>query len=324
MPGEAETVFDFNRAVHAAASVRCVKHARVGLIGDHAPGFLNMAVDAAVLQKILGTRLIRFHLTAFINLVRSMPEKEVAEDVKKAKALKLPVRGDLQMTDEVWDISSRYYLAIKQMVVEENLDAVALRCWPELPNEVGVWPYLALARIASDGIAICEEGDVDGAIACLMAKSLGCEIPAFNSDWIEHDDNGLTLWHSGATPFQICDPIGTPEGPTLAVHFNSRKPVVVDARLLDGTPVTLFRFWHVGDRYRVATVEGTLSKNCRKIEGCYARVDVPGGGVKRFFEDACLRGMPHHVAVIKGHYANTIRQIAERYGTTPIEVAAYV
>ena len=31
---------------------------------------------------------------------------------------------------------------------EHRLDALALRCWPEIPNAFGVWPYLAFGGSA--------------------------------------------------------------------------------------------------------------------------------------------------------------------------------
>ena len=42
---------------------------------------------------------------------------------------------------------------MKSLIKEYNLDGIAVRCWPELPNskELGSWCYLALARLASEG-----------------------------------------------------------------------------------------------------------------------------------------------------------------------------
>ena len=42
---------------------------------------------------------------------------------------------------------------MKSLIKEYNLDGIAVRCWPELPNskELGSWCYLALARLATEG-----------------------------------------------------------------------------------------------------------------------------------------------------------------------------
>ena len=320
MPNQEATIADLNQAINTAATSSKIRRARVGLIGDHAPGFLNMAVDASAMQRLLGPTLRRFGLHEFIDLVRTMPGSDVAADRKKAEALSVRTRSDVTLTDDDWNLSSRYYLALKTMVNDESLDAIALRCWPELPNVLGAWPYFALARLASDGVNICEEGDVDGAIACLLAKSLGCETPAFNSDWLAHDDQSITLWHSGATPWEMCEPIGSPKEPELAIHYNNRKPLVVDSQILAGIPVTMFRLWRMGDRYSLAICEGWTEPSERRLEGCSGRVRIPGGGVKQFFIDACTAGMPHHVAVMKGHYASHLKQLAVRHLPVPITI----
>ena len=320
MPGDEKTVTDLNAAVHGSSAAAKLRRARVGLIGDHAPGFMNMAVDAAAMQRLLGTRLRRFGLHEFFALVRSFPDEVVAADRAKAEAIGLPICDGVTLSDDVWNISSRFYLAVRELVETENLDAVALRCWPEIPNEFGVWPYLAVPRLASDGINICEEGDVDGALGCLLAKALGCETAAFNSDWLEHDDDSILLWHGGATPWGMCQPIGGPGGPTLNVHYNTGKPLVVDAELLYNMDVTLFRFWRMGDRYSLAIAEGRVEKPPRAITGCAGTVRIPGGGVERFFLDVCNLGMPHHVVVMKGSYGTQLRQFAERFRPGPMNV----
>ena len=151
LPNDLATVTELNNAILASTATVKLQHARVGLIGDHAPGFLNMAVDAAAMQQILGPRLKRFGLHEFIGAMQSFDDVEVAEDRQQAESLGLPIRKNVTLTDDAWNISSRYYLAVKKLVDEESLNAVALRCWPELPNEFGVWPYLAIARLASDG-----------------------------------------------------------------------------------------------------------------------------------------------------------------------------
>jgi L-fucose isomerase-like protein len=324
LPGNPETVTELNETVQIAATSKKIRHAHVGLIGDHAPGFLNMAVDAVAMQQLLGTRLKRIGLHEFCTITKSFSDSEVADDRKKAESRGLPIRSGVTFNDDVYDISSRYYLAVKQIAEEESLDAIALRCWSELPNEFGVWSYWSIARLVSDGINICEEGDVDGAIGCLIARSLGSEIAAFNSDWLEHDDESITLWHAGATPFEICEPFGSPHAPTLSVHFNNGKPVVVEARLQSDIPVTLFRLWRFRNEYRLAICEGRTVIPTREIAGCSGRVLVSGGGVKKFFLDACYAGMPHHVTVVKGHFASKLKRLANHHQPKPIHVVLQI
>ena len=61
---------------------------------------------------------------------------------------------------------------------------------------------MALARLATEGFPVACEGDVDGALGCLVGKLLGCGA-VYLSDWLEHDAGQLTLWHGGMAPLQL-------------------------------------------------------------------------------------------------------------------------
>ena len=52
------------------------------------------------------------------------------------------------------------------------------------------------------GFPIACEGDVDGALGCLVGKFLGCGT-IYLSDWLEHDGSTITLWHGGMAPTQV-------------------------------------------------------------------------------------------------------------------------
>ena len=49
---------------------------------------------------------------------------------------------------------------------------------------------MALARLATEGLPVACEGDVDGSIGCLVGKLLGCGA-VYLSDWLEHDEDRL-------------------------------------------------------------------------------------------------------------------------------------
>ena len=70
--------------------------------------------------------------------------------------------------------SSRHYLAMRRLLSDHNLDGLAIRCWPELPGGQGVgqWSYMALARLATEGVPVACEGDVDGALGCLVNQTV--------------------------------------------------------------------------------------------------------------------------------------------------------
>ena len=197
-------------AIALARTVTMLKNAKVGMIGTHAPGFVDLAVNAFVLQKSLGLQLHPLSLPQFIDRVRQIDADAVRKDVEKVRAIGLPLT-DVEEKD--LEVNSRCYLALLDLMREESLTGLCLQCWPELPEALGQWPYLAVARLTAEGHAVAIEGDVDGAIAELMGNSLGLG-HAFLTDWLEHDEHTIFLWHPGMAPLDMCYPAGDRRGPT--------------------------------------------------------------------------------------------------------------
>ena len=80
--------------------------------------------------------------------------------------------------------------------------------------------------------------------------------PGFLTDWLEHDRNTIFFWHPGMAPMDMCNPVGSEGGPTLAKHFNIVKPLVVDAQIRVNEPVTVTRLWRCDNRYHMTAFEG--------------------------------------------------------------------
>ncbi len=160
-PGAPETQRRFHEAVAMAATVRRLRAVRIGVIGGQAPGYFAMSPDPFAIRKGLGAQVQHFSLVEFAAVVNELTPEAVAADVIRTKALGLPHKDT---TDDDLPVSSRLYLALKSFFENENLQALAIRDWPEMPNTFGQWPLLAVARIAEEGRAIGVEGDVDGAL----------------------------------------------------------------------------------------------------------------------------------------------------------------
>ncbi|MEW6356590.1 MAG: L-fucose/L-arabinose isomerase family protein [Planctomycetota bacterium] len=308
MPGQEETKAQLDRAVHIAHAVRVLSKAKIGLIGNHAPGFIDMHADPFLLSRKLGAQLQHISLHEFLSEMEEAPEDSVLADIGKTQDLGLPL---LDVTEDELPTSSRYYVAMKQIMEEEWLDALAIRDWPELPNIIGQWPYVAMARLSSEGKALGCEGDVDGAVSCLMAGALGCGVSTL-SDWLEHDHSTVTLWHGGNAPMQLCEPIGSEDGPRIARHFNNQKPAVLDANLTVDAPITIFRLWHCDGEYFLMACDARTIRPRRPLKGTNGLVEIEGRDVREWFEDLCHAGMPHHVGIVAGRHAETMRRFARQ------------
>jgi hypothetical protein len=310
MPGDPRTEREFDEAVRIAFTVRRLNHSKVGLIGYTAPGYANMHADAPSLHRGLGVLFHHAGLQELLDAMAALPADAVDADVRKVLDVGFAM-GDVEESD--LETQSRFYLGLKQLIAAERFDAVALRCWPELPNLTGQWPYLALMRLGNEGFPNGMEGDTDGAISCLLGETMGFG-RGYLTDWLEHTADTITIWHGGNAPLDLSAPLGSPHGPRLAKHFNIRKPMVVEAWLKLDMDITLFRAWRCDGRYHMTARDARTIEPARDLYGTNGLAWIEGGDAYTWFDDLCHAGMPHHMAVFAGHHAHLLRRFARQAG----------
>ena len=243
-----------------------------------------------------------------------MSSEDVREDLRRVAALKLRSTGqETTPANDELETSSRFYVAMKQLMDEASLDALTLQCWPELPNVLGHWPYFAVSRLSAEGHAVSIEGDVDGAIGALIGRFAGTG-PGFLSDWLEHDDDTIFFWHPGMAPLDMCNAAGCDDGPSLGNHFNGARPFVVDGPLRTDSPITVSRLWRCDGRYRGTAFEGRAIPPRRRVSGNSLLMEMEGGGVRDRFDRLIHAGLPHHVTLHFGHHAAKWKKLGRMTG----------
>lgn len=305
-PDLPETRQRLTEAVRLAATARRLRSLRLGIVGGQAPGYFAMGADPFSMHRGLGAQLQTYSLVEFAGVLQGLAEADVARDVAQVKSLGLPHKDT---NDDDLPMASRLYLTMRWYLDNERLDALSVRCWPEMPNTFGQWPYLGIARLAEEGRAIACEGDADGALTAWVGESLGMG-RCYLTDWLEHDARTITFWHGGAAPMSLSPPPGQPGGPRIARHFNIKKPAVVDATLREDMPITVFRLWRCAGRYWMTVREGQSVRPRRHLMGTNALAEIAQEDPREWFESLCHQGMPHHVAVFAGHHAAVLRRFA--------------
>jgi L-fucose isomerase-like protein len=308
--GDKEVRAELTRAIALSRTAYRLHQAKIGVVGTYVPGFIDLAAEPFQLRRSLGAQLHALSLPQFMERANGIADAAVEEDVRRVTALGLPM---VKTAGDALAMNSRYYLAMLDLMREERLDGLAIQCWPELPNMMGQWPYLAVSRLTSEGHAIAIEGDVDGCISAWMNSSLGLG-PSFLTDWLEHDRNSIFFWHPGMAPMNMCDAVGSEYGPTLDQHFNVAKPYVVNGRIRSGEPVTIMRLWRCDNQYHLAAFEGRTLAPRRNITGNSVLVEVMGESVPARFDRLLHAGMPHHVLLSFGHHADTFCRMARLLG----------
>ena len=157
------------------------------------------------------------------------------------------------------------------------------------------------------------EGDVDGAVGIMIVEGLG-HGPVYVSDWLEHDRERVTIWHTGSPPIQLCDPVGRETGPTIAVHFNNKKPAVVEATIRAGIEATAYRLWRCDGSYHLSAFEGRTVAPSRHLLGVNGVFESSGADIVGWFDKMVHEGMPHHISVAPGHFRASLARFARLTG----------
>ncbi len=277
---------------------------RMAIVGTQAPGFVTMQGDLFTMHRELGIQMQTHTLVEFGDIVKAIDDRAVADDVARVKQLGIQHKDT---SDEDLPMASRLYLAMRHYFDVEKYDALAVRCWPEIPNVYGQWPYLGMARLSEEGLAIACEGDIDGALSAWIGERLGMG-HYYLTDWLAHDHSTITFWHGGMSPMSLSPPPGEPGCQRIARHFNSGKPAVLDAELKADMPVTLWRLWRFEGKYRLAVREGRTLRPRRPLMGTNALVQLDDCDPQAWFVDLLDHAMPHHVSIHAGHHADMLRR----------------
>ncbi|HEY5330888.1 MAG TPA: hypothetical protein VIJ79_13460 [Acidobacteriaceae bacterium] len=309
--GGEEVSDELVRAVALVETVQRMKRGKVGVVGTHVPGFVDLAADPFLIRRTFGLQMHSLSLPQFIERVRNVGDEALKADAAEVDKLGLPQEGlDKPIGEESKAMNSRFFVSMTELMQEMSLDSLALQCWPELPSMLGHWPYFAVSRLTAGGNAVSIEGDVDGAIGSLVGSLLGIG-PGFLTDWLEHDASTIFFWHPGMAPLDMCNAVGEEGGPSIGQHFNGGTPFVVNGSIIQtGQRVTISRLWRCDDRYHLTAFEGKAIPPKRKVSGNSLLVETEGQPVPERFDHLIHAGLPHHVLVHFGSHAETFRRLA--------------
>ena len=107
----------------------------MALIGHQAPGFTDFHPNPFLMSQTFGIVFQHVGLTEYIaTALDTITQEEVEADMDRVTGT-FPFKAlDTGFGCEKHEIvaSSRHYLAMKKLVKDNNFDALAIRCWPEV------------------------------------------------------------------------------------------------------------------------------------------------------------------------------------------------
>lgn len=318
--GDATVQEELHREVMVLSAVSTTRRARVGLIGAHAPGFIDLHVDPRHLSACTGATMEHLTMHQFFDHMKEVTAEQIQACSERLRARALPSR-DIAPKDaeSMLRMQAHYWTAYLHIVDAYGWDALALRCWPDLPQKYGHWPYVAVSMMLHDGYAVAIEGDVDAALSTMAARYLAPGA-VYLSDWLSHTHNTVTLWHGGAVDPTLCVSDDDSEYRAhIAPHFNTKTPAVIEGDIKYDTEVTIWRVWQSRGKYYSTALEGETAAPSQHFRGTTALVQCKTDNLNEWFRDKLRHAMPHHVLMVHGKRHRELKLYADHMGWEWVE-----
>ncbi|MCJ7985210.1 hypothetical protein MUB16_16130 [Priestia sp. OVL9] len=132
-----------------------------------------------------------------------LPEQEWIGEVERAEK---QVIG-LNRNDETVTKFAQFSTYIKKHIQSEELDALAMRCWPDFFNDLGAAPCSTLSQFTEDGMVTSCESDIHGSISMFILRELAGGNAPYLGDLVHIDEEKTQLFFGTAVQEHIHLPI---------------------------------------------------------------------------------------------------------------------
>lgn len=182
--------------------VKGMKRLTIGAIGARTTPFKTVRVDEVALQR-RGVTVETLDFSEIIARVKAMSlDAPACKD--KAEVLRHYTAWD-GVPEAAFENLTRLGVVLDQVVAENRMDAIAVRCWIELQQQLHVSVCVLMSEMNNRGIAAACEVDIANAVM-MQALNLASGMPATLLDWNNNyndDEDRCILFHCGPVPVQL-------------------------------------------------------------------------------------------------------------------------
>jgi len=199
-PGDTGVLLQIERGYRAAKAVKRLKSTRIGLIGYPALGMYTGTVDPIAVKKLLGPEIVHIDQYQLIQKSEAVSEshaKKITGNIKDLAGL------GSNVSEENISLSSKMYTALKELVDENQLDAVTVKCQYELSQIYKYTPCVALSLLGNEFPSSCE-GDLLTILSQVILYYLTGEAVTY-ADIHEVLDERVLVASCGFAPFSMSE-----------------------------------------------------------------------------------------------------------------------
>ena len=282
---------------------------RLATVGEPPQGFDFGAAREDELRNVFGASIVSIPVTEMIARARSYTDADCEAYMDRSRELAsgLDITPENNLKDH-----ARLYKTYSEYIRDNNISAVASRCWPDYFTEYGTPVCAVLSMLNDDGTAAACEADVYGALSMWAGMKLS-ESPVFFGDPVSlnEEENTITFWHCGTA---ACTLARRDTGATVGVHPNRKIGPAMDFGCESFPEATIFRIGREPDgSYRFFVLEGEALDKPKQFTGTSIVIKTTAP-VREAVEKSVLDGFEPHFVVMKGHHAETLKALARMFG----------
>lgn len=314
-PGEDRVVKKIDSCIKAAKMKRELRALNVAAIGNTPQGFgFGRALDAELLRRF-GINLISIEARELMGKANRMEREEYADFLLEAKGKMV---GLCDLPEENVDAFARLYKAYSDFVRENNIKALASRCWPDYFVEFGTPVCGVLGMLNENMVAASCESDLMGAISMYIGMNF-TNSPVFFGDPVSLDEkkNSVTFWHCGTA---ACSLARKDKGAEMGVHPNRKIGPTMEFGCKPAEEVTVFRIGRKPDgEYRFFIAKGEALDEPKQFLGTSVVIKTENSSLE-VVEKSVKDGWEPHFIVAYGDISEELEALAELLN---IEVCRY-
>ena len=266
------------------------KTERVGIIGKPSDWLIASVPSAEILNKLKGFDFINIPIQELYSIYDQVITKVDGALLKSFSVVNESINQDERKKSEA------FYLALKQLVEENNLTAFTIRCF-DLLLEYQTTGCFALAQLNDEGIIAGCEGDIVSLIGMVTAnRKTGQQVWMANPSQIDVESQEIILAHCTV-------PCGMADGVQLDTHFESDQGIGLSGKMKE-IDVTIFRLG--GKKLNKKFIcTGTIIQHEQNPNLCRTQIRVEVDDCKKL-NDLLTNPLGNHLLVIYGKYIDIL------------------
>jgi L-fucose isomerase-like protein len=296
-----ETIRETIDYARAAALVRSLHDARIGVVGRRTIGMTPTAVDEVEVLRLFGVRLWTVGLDEFQEMARLVDDSAAVAEWERVSQQATAVSCSYENALA----SMRNYLALKQLIADRDLQAITVGSYPQCQGTM----CLPLALLNDQGVPAGCEGDVNSTIAMFLLSQLSPN-PVHFGEMLDVDEveNTVVTSHCGAAAPSLAGEGGYALCPVrlandgVCIRFRSRPG-----------PVTFVNLVGRKGNYRLCAIEGEAIPTEMVFEGNPMRIRLRTP-FRLTWQDIVQHGFGHHWMAAYAHVASPLAEFCQMAG----------